>query len=105
MIWATGFGIDHSWIDAPIFDDDGRLIHTRGITPSPGLYFIGLPWQHTRGSALLGWVKHDAAHIAQAVEARKSTAAGAANSVKPPVTTRTAVSVAAGSRAYPLRRA
>ena len=99
VIWATGFGIDHGWIDAPIFDYDGRLIHTRGITPSPGLYFIGLPWQHTRGSALLGWVKHDAAHIAQAVAARKSTAAGAANSVEPLVTTGTAVSVAAGSRA------
>jgi putative flavoprotein involved in K+ transport len=86
VIWATGFGLDHSWIDAPVFDEDGRLIHHRGITPSPGLYFLGLPWQHTRGSALLGWVKHDAALIAQAVEARRSIAAGAANSVKAPVT-------------------
>ena len=24
----------------------------------------GLPWQHTRGSALLGWVKEDAEYIA-----------------------------------------
>ena len=33
----------------------------------PGLYFLGLPWQHTRGSALLGWVKDDAQHIASEI--------------------------------------
>ena len=64
VIWATGFGLDHAWIDAPIFDADGALEHERGVTRSPGLYFLGLPWQHTRGSALLGWVKDDAAHLA-----------------------------------------
>lgn len=64
VIWATGFRLDHSWVDAPVFDDAGRLVHQRGVTASPGLYFIGLPWQHTRGSALLGWVKEDAEYIA-----------------------------------------
>jgi putative flavoprotein involved in K+ transport len=28
-----------------------------------------MPWQHTRGSALLGWVKHDAQHIAEHINA------------------------------------
>jgi putative flavoprotein involved in K+ transport len=64
VLWATGFDIDHSWIEAPVFDHAGRLLHVRGVTESPGLYFLGLPWLHTRGSALLGWVKDDAAHIA-----------------------------------------
>jgi putative flavoprotein involved in K+ transport len=67
VIWATGFDLDHSWIDAPVFDAAGRVIHERGVTRSPGLYFLGLPWMHTRGSALLGWVKHDAEHIAEHV--------------------------------------
>jgi putative flavoprotein involved in K+ transport len=67
VVWATGFGLDHSWIDAPVFDGDGRLVHDRGVTASPGLYFLGLPWQHTRGSALLGWVKDDAAHLAHRI--------------------------------------
>jgi putative flavoprotein involved in K+ transport len=31
---------------------------------SPGLYFLGLTWQHTRGSALLGFVNDDAAYLA-----------------------------------------
>ena len=41
-----------------------HLAHTRGVTPSPGLYMLGLTWQHTRGSALLGWVGNDAAFLA-----------------------------------------
>lgn len=68
VIWATGFGVDHSWIDAPVFGQDGSLLHERGVTSSPGLYFLGMAWQHTRGSALLGWVKDDARHIAHDIE-------------------------------------
>jgi putative flavoprotein involved in K+ transport len=37
------------------------------VTVSPGLYFLGLSWLHTRGSALLGWVKDDAMYLAQRV--------------------------------------
>ncbi len=73
IVWATGFRVDHSWIDVPVFDDDGRVVHRRGVTESPGLYFLGLSWQHTRGSALLGWVKDDAAHIAQEISAFRAT--------------------------------
>ena len=51
----------------PVFDDAARLMHRRGVTCAPGLYFLGLTWQHTRGSALLGWVKDDARFIAQRI--------------------------------------
>jgi putative flavoprotein involved in K+ transport len=67
VIWATGFRLDHSVVHAPVFDSAGRLMHRRGVTASPGLYFLGLPWQHTRGSALVGWVKDDAQFIAQRI--------------------------------------
>jgi putative flavoprotein involved in K+ transport len=67
VIWATGFRNDHSWIDAPIFDDQNRVAHRRGVTDSPGLYFLGLTWQYTRGSALIGWVGADAAYIADQI--------------------------------------
>jgi putative flavoprotein involved in K+ transport len=69
IIWATGFGLDHSLVKVPVFDERGRVVHQRGVTTSPGLYFVGLPWQHTRGSALLGWVKDDAEHIARQISA------------------------------------
>ncbi len=69
VVWATGFGVDHSWVDVPVFDGNGRLVHQRGVTDSPGLFFLGLTWQHTRGSALLGWVRDDAEYIAQQISA------------------------------------
>jgi putative flavoprotein involved in K+ transport len=88
VIWATGYRPDHSWIDLPVTDDDGRLRHRRGVTEVPGLYFLGLSWQHTRGSALLGFVADDAAYIAgrlggseatlEAKDSHASQAAGAA---------------------------
>lgn len=67
VIWATGFGPDHSWIHLPVFDSEGAVAHERGVTASPGLYFLGLTWQHTRGSALLGWVKDDAEYLAREI--------------------------------------
>lgn len=67
VIWATGFAVDHSFVHVPVFDDAARLMHHRGVTCAPGLYFLGLTWQHTRGSALLGWVKDDARFIAQRI--------------------------------------
>ena len=69
VIWATGFRDDHSWIHVPVFDESGRVVHQRGVTNAPGLYFLGLPWQHTRGSALLGFVKDDADYLAQQINA------------------------------------
>jgi putative flavoprotein involved in K+ transport len=69
VIWATGFSLDHSWVKLPIVDRDKSARHRRGVTDVPGLYFLGLPWQHTRGSALLGWVKEDAEYIAGRIAA------------------------------------
>ena len=60
VVWATGFRPDYSWIDVPDVVVDGHVVHERGRTPAAGLFFIGLPWQHTRGSALLGFVGDDA---------------------------------------------
>jgi putative flavoprotein involved in K+ transport len=65
IIWATGYRPDFSWIDVPsIKDTNGEILHRRGLTDVPGLCFVGLPWQYTRGSALIGFVKDDAAFIA-----------------------------------------
>ena len=68
VIWATGYRPDHSWIELPIFDPDGSVRHRRGVTDVAGLYFLGLAWQYTRGSALLGFVKDDARYIADQIE-------------------------------------
>jgi putative flavoprotein involved in K+ transport len=79
VIWATGYRADYSWLDLPVIDDESRVRHRRGLTELPGLYFLGLYWQWTRGSALIGWVKDDAAYIAKQIEnyAQQSVSASA----------------------------
>jgi putative flavoprotein involved in K+ transport len=69
VIWATGYRPDYSWIDLPVLDSNGRLRHRRGVTDVPGLVFLGLTWQWTRGSALIGWVKDDAAFLSEQLAA------------------------------------
>lgn len=77
VIWATGYRPEYAWIKLRVFDD-GRLRHRRGVTDVPGLYFLGLTWQHTRGSALIGWVRDDAEFIAERIAAYRESKAPAA---------------------------
>jgi putative flavoprotein involved in K+ transport len=72
VIWATGFGADFGWLDVPGAVVDGRPAHVRGVSPVPGLYFLGRPWQSTRGSALLGFVGEDARWLAGRLQADRA---------------------------------
>src|SRR5262252_8349012 len=74
VVWATGYRPDYSWIGIPGVVRDGTVIHRRGATEVPGLYFLGLSWQHTRGSALLGFVRDDAAYLASRITTTASAA-------------------------------
>jgi putative flavoprotein involved in K+ transport len=81
VIWATGYRPDYSWIGIPGVVQDGQVTHRRGVTEVPGLYFLGLTWQHTRGSALLGFVNDDAAYLAGHIAAhQRATSAALAGS-------------------------
>jgi putative flavoprotein involved in K+ transport len=64
VIWCTGYGVDFSWIDAPIFVPNGTPAHRGGITALPGLYFLGLPWQSQFSSSFLFGVSDDATRLA-----------------------------------------
>ena len=70
VIWATGFQFDFGWVHVPVFDEAGSPLHQRGVTSSPGLYFLGLPWLYKEKSALLFGVGEDAAFLAAAIAAR-----------------------------------
>ncbi|MCW2650144.1 MAG: czcO 1 [Mycobacterium sp.] len=63
IVWATGFRTDYRWVKVGVFDGEGMPTHNRGITSSPGLHFIGLPWQHTWGSGRFAAVARDAAYL------------------------------------------
>jgi putative flavoprotein involved in K+ transport len=70
VIWATGFKLDFGWVHVPVFDEAGAPLHQRGITSSPGLYFLGLPWLYKEKSALLFGIGEDAAFLAADIAAR-----------------------------------
>ncbi len=70
VVWATGYRPDYSWLHMPnVLDDTGCVRHTAGVTDVHGLYFLGLPWQTARGSALLGFVGADAATLSERMAA------------------------------------
>jgi putative flavoprotein involved in K+ transport len=70
VVWCIGFTPDFSWLDAPVFNGRGYPAHKRGITPLPGLYFVGLPWLHTWGSGRFSGVARDAEYIVDVINAR-----------------------------------
>jgi putative flavoprotein involved in K+ transport len=67
VVWATGFRSDYSWIGVPVLDERGTPVHRRGVTDAPGLYFLGMHNQYSRGSSLIGFVRHDAWFIVEQV--------------------------------------
>jgi putative flavoprotein involved in K+ transport len=77
VVWATGYRPDYAWIHVPGVVENGRVVHRRGVTEVPGLYFLGLSWQHTRGSALLGFVNDDATYLADRIATRHQAAMSA----------------------------
>jgi len=78
VIWCTGFEAGFSWIDLPVFDEAGAVIHDRGVVASvPGLYFVGLKFLHSALSDTLGAIGRDAAHVADRVVAHRPVSAPA----------------------------
>lgn len=69
IIWATGYRPNFKWIEGLELDADGYPKNYRGVSNIEGLYFIGLPWMYTRGSATLGGVSKDASYLAELIRA------------------------------------
>ncbi len=71
VIWCTGFHPGFSWIDLPVFGQDGEPMHERGVVASePGLYFVGLHFLYALSSTMIHGVGRDAEHIAKTIAAR-----------------------------------
>ena len=69
IIWCIGFKPNFNWINIPIFNDQGYPQHQRGVTSYKGVYFIGLPWLHTWGSARFSGIAKDAEYICSVINA------------------------------------
>ncbi|MEM9906548.1 MAG: MSMEG_0569 family flavin-dependent oxidoreductase [Cyanobacteria bacterium P01_D01_bin.44] len=89
VIWSTGYHTDFSWIDIPVFDGKGYPGHERGVTGVEGLYFLGLPWLYTWGSARFSGIARDANYLADCMALR--------NKVLPQQSARIVNEVALGS--------
>jgi putative flavoprotein involved in K+ transport len=63
ILWATGFRPDLSWLDVPVIDRKGHVRHDGGVTASPGLYLIGMPFLRRRKSTLIDGAAADAADL------------------------------------------
>ena len=76
VIWSTGFRPDYGWIELPVLDERGHPRHRRGVaSDAPGLFFVGLRFQHRMTSSLLGGVGADAEFVADQVALRTANAA------------------------------
>jgi putative flavoprotein involved in K+ transport len=60
IVWATGFRPDYSWLEVPVLDRKGQILHDGGVVASPGLYLIGMPFLRRRRSALIDGAGDDA---------------------------------------------
>jgi putative flavoprotein involved in K+ transport len=72
VVWATGYAFDFSLVNLSVVDRDGYPIQMRGVTKYEGLYFLGLPWLHSRRSGILFGVGDDAAYLAAHIAARNT---------------------------------
>ena len=71
VVWATGYTVDYSWLQVDALDAGGRPVHRRGVSPEPGVYFLGLPWLSRRGSSFIWGVWHDAKYVADHIRTRQ----------------------------------
>jgi putative flavoprotein involved in K+ transport len=72
VIWCTGFRPDFSWIDVPVFGEDGEPMHNRGEARESGLYFLGLDFLYAFTSENVGGVGRDAAHVAKRIASARA---------------------------------
>jgi putative flavoprotein involved in K+ transport len=78
VVWACGFRPDYSWLKVPVLNRKNQLVHDGGVTASPGLYAMGLPFMRRRKSSFIFGAGDDArdicdhlaAYVADSVTAR-----------------------------------
>ena len=56
-----------NWVDIPGAYVEGQFVHKAGMSPVPGLFFFGRPWQRNRASGLIMGVGEDATLIVNAL--------------------------------------
>jgi putative flavoprotein involved in K+ transport len=68
VLWATGYRRRYPWLQVPVLDERGEIVHHGGITPAAGLYVLGLNFQRTRKSSFIDGVGNDARILADHIQ-------------------------------------
>ena len=83
VIWCTGYRPDFSWVQLPIFDEEGLPMEERGVVASaPGVYFVGLLFQYSFTSMLVVGAGRDARHVVNRLAMQAGQRSRAAGSVR-----------------------
>jgi len=62
-VWATGYRPDYAWLEVPVLDEKGHLVHDGGVVDSPGLYALRLPVLRRRKSTFIHGIEDDAREV------------------------------------------
>jgi putative flavoprotein involved in K+ transport len=65
IVWATGFRPDYSWLNVPVLDRKGQLLHEGGVADVPGMYVMGLPFLRRRKSSFIHGAEDDARDLSE----------------------------------------
>ena len=65
ILWATGFRPDYSWLHVDVLDHKDRVRHDGGVTTSPGMYLIGMPFLRRRKSSFIHGAGDDATELTE----------------------------------------
>jgi putative flavoprotein involved in K+ transport len=70
VIWAAGYEDDTSWLAVSgALDAHGNIVEERGVSPVPGLFYLGRSWQNSRSSALVCDIGTEAENLVKQVSA------------------------------------
>lgn len=69
IVWATGYVRRYPWLNVPVLDARGEIVHRGGVTAVPELYALGLTFLRRRRSSFISGCGLDAEELAPEIEA------------------------------------
>jgi putative flavoprotein involved in K+ transport len=68
VVWTTGYVRRYPWLEVPVLDSHGEIIHRGGVTAWPGLLILGLVFLRRRRSSFIDGCGIDAEELAPIVK-------------------------------------
>jgi putative flavoprotein involved in K+ transport len=63
IVWCTGSHPDYRFLDLPSVNSEQRPEERRGVSPEPGVYFLGLEFQFALASGTIQGLDRDARYL------------------------------------------